>query len=196
MTLNRIMRGDRVRRGVLALAASGALLVCLVSCGGGGGATATATTVSEKDADAEVLNEVLARQLGAAATYNRVLAGLSGRDVALARKFGAQEQEHADAIVAALRGLGAAAEEEPERIEAGGPRTRAERLELLYVLESATIAFELGAIAKLAAPSPRSLLGSIVANQAQHLTLLRRALGAKPLETLPSAFENGTTPAP
>ena len=36
----------------------------------------------------------------------------------------------------------------------------------------------------------------MAANQAQHLVLLRRALGAKPLETIPSAFETGETPAP
>jgi Ferritin-like domain len=191
-----------VRRALLVLAAAAALTAGLASCGGGGGTTVTSgkdaasTVASETEADAEVLNEVLGRQMAAASAYERIVPGLRGRDRAVARKFGAQEQEHVDAIVAALRDLGAAAEPRPETIDASAPKTRAERLEFLYVLESATINFELSAISKLTAPSPRVLLGSIVANQAQHLVLLRHALGAKPLETVPSAFENGKAPAP
>jgi hypothetical protein len=34
------------------------------------------------------------------------------------------------------------------------------------------------------------------ANQAQHLVLLRRELGAKPLQAVPEPFEDGETPAP
>ena len=63
-------------------------------------------------------------------------------------------------------------------------------------MESATIDEELSAIAKLEAPRPRSLLASTVANQAQHLTLLRQALGAGPLASVPVPFENGTAPPP
>ena len=44
-------------------------------------------------------------------------------------------------------------------------------------------------------PGRASLLGSIAANQAQHLVLLRRALGADAAESIPEAFEDGTTPA-
>ena len=40
------------------------------------------------------------------------------------------------------------------------------------------------------------LLASTMANQAQHLVWLRRALGAKPLETFPEAFEDGSVAAP
>jgi hypothetical protein len=188
------MRGVRARRALAALAAAGALAAGLGACGGGGGGTATAAT--EKAADAAVMNEVLARQSAAVQAFEKVIPGLRGRDRALAAKFRAQEQEHVDAVVKALRGLGAAAEPPPETIDASAPRSRAERLEFLYTMESATIDFELGAISKLSAPWPPALLGSIVADQAQHLTLLRRSLGAKPLETVPSAFENGTAPAP
>ncbi|MBN9623753.1 MAG: hypothetical protein J0H06_12510, partial [Actinobacteria bacterium] len=71
-----------------------------------------------------------------------------------------------------------------------------ERLVFLYEVESATIDEELSAISKLAAGWPRSLLASTVANQAQHLTLLRRALGAGPLASIPVPFENGTAVPP
>jgi rubrerythrin len=194
MALNRIMRGAPLRRGLVALVVAGSLAVGLGACGGGGGGTATAAT--EKAADGELMNEVLARQTAAAKAYEQILPGLRGRDLALARKFLAQEQEHTDAVVKALRGLRAAAEPPPETIDANAPKSRAERLEFLYAMESATLDFELSAISKLSNPWPRSLLGSILANQAQHLALLRRALGAKPLATVPDAFENGTAPAP
>jgi hypothetical protein len=63
-------------------------------------------------------------------------------------------------------------------------------------MESATIDEELSAIAELEAAWPRSLLASTVANQAQHLTLLRQALGAGPLASVPVPFENGTAEPP
>ena len=38
--------------------------------------------------------------------------------------------------------------------------------------------------------------GSIAANQAQHLVVLRRLLGAGVAESIPGAFEDGTAPPP
>ena len=63
-------------------------------------------------------------------------------------------------------------------------------------VESATIDEELSAISKLEAAWPRSLLASTVADQAQHLTLLRQALGVGPLDSVPAPFENGTASPP
>jgi hypothetical protein len=95
-----------------------------------------------------------------------------------------------------MRGLKSSAEPNEESIEVGGLRTDRERLEFLYEVESATIDEELSAISRLEAPWPRSLIGSTVANQAQHLTLLRQALGAGPLAAVPEPFENGTAAPP
>ncbi len=194
-----------MRRGgflsLLALAA--ALAALLAGCGASGssdsseGSTTTATTVvSDKAADAEVLNQVLARELAAIDAYERVLPRLRGADLALAQQFRSQEQEHVDAVLKALRGLGAKAEPEEEEIERSGLKSRDDVLEFLYEVESASIDQGLFATANLIAPWPRKLVGSIVANQAQHLVLLRRALGAPPLALVPEGFENGTAPAP
>jgi hypothetical protein len=193
MATNRIMRGGATLRGLALLAVAALLAVSAVGCGGGGGTT---TSVPDKEADGEVLNEILARQMAAVAAYEGSLPALRGRDLAIAREFRAQEQEHVDAIVKALRGLGGEAEPEPEELEAEGLKKRQDHLRFLYEVESATIDSELSAISKLTAPWPRALLASIVADQAQHLVLLRRALGARPLATVPDAFEDGTTPAP
>jgi hypothetical protein len=193
MTPNRIMRAAAVRRALLVGLAIGACAVALVACGGGAD---TASSESERAADAEVLNEILARQTAAVAAYDQSLHALGGHSLALARVFRVQEQEHVDAILKALRALGEAAEPPAETIEATGLKTEADYLRFLYELESATIEAELSAIAKLTSPSPRSMLATTVANQAQHLVLLRRSLGVKSVETVPRAFEDGATPAP
>jgi hypothetical protein len=170
-----------------------ALALVAAGCGGDG---TTTTAVPDKAADAETLNNVLARQLAAVRAYDRTLPLLRGPARARAREFRAAEQEHTNAIVKALRGLGEPAEPEEEEIESEGLKTQAEALAFLYEVESVSVAYALRAISHLTAAWPRALLGSIAANQAQHLVLLRRALGADAAESIPGAFEDGTSPAP
>jgi rubrerythrin len=170
------------------------LALGLAACGSDGGETTTA--VPDKAGDAEILNNVLARELAAVRAYERTLPLLRGRHLAAAREFRAHEQEHVDAVVKALRGLGEPADPAEEEIESEGLRTQADALEFLYEVESVSVAGNLRAISHLTAPWPRSLLGSIAANQAQHLVLLRRALAADDAESIPGAFEDGTAPAP
>jgi hypothetical protein len=204
--------GGKARRGLGAASAIVLLLVALAGCGGGGSGTApaatatsttgTATDVStptqsrEESADAALLDKVLARQEAAVAAFGEVGSALPPRLARMAAYFRAQEQEHVDAVLKALRGLGSPAEPSPEPLDASGLKGDRERLVFLYEVESATIDEELSAISKLEAPWPRSLLASTVADQAQHLTLLRRALGAGPLAQVPVPFENGTVPPP
>jgi hypothetical protein len=192
MVPNRIMRGGAVRGAPVLLAAALALALALGSCGGG----SSPSEEDEKSADAAILNEVLGRQMSAVVADDAALRGLRGPDLAAARRFRAQEQEHIDAVVKELRGLGAESEPRPETIEPEAMKTPADHLRFLYEVENGTIDRELTAISELAEPWPRGLLTTTVANQAQHLVLLRRALGVKPLETIPEPFEDGTTPAP
>ena len=187
------MPAAAVRRALLFGLAFSACALALVACGGRGDTPSSAT---DKAVDAEVLNEILARQTAAVAVYDESLAGLGGRSLALARVFRAQEQEHVDAVLKALRGLKSPAEPSPEPVDTSGLKSERERLVFIYETESATIDEELSAISKLEAAWPRSLLASTVANQAQHLTLLRQALGEGPLASVPVPFENGTAAAP
>lgn len=191
MAPNRIMRGSILRRALL-VAVSVALLAAALSACGSGGSSST----SDKERDVTVLNEILGRQLAAVEAYERVLPHLRGGDRGAAEQFRAQEQEHADATTKTLRGIGGEADPAEETIEASDLKTRAENLEFLYAMESATLDAELSAVGKLTIDWPRPLVASMAANQAQRLVLLRRALGASPLATVPSAFETGETPAP
>jgi Ferritin-like domain len=190
------MRRPAMRRAAYLIALVVLLATGLTACGGGSSSGGSSTAAEAKEADVEALNEILGRQQAAVKAYEAVLPALKGGDRALAEKLHAQEQEHVDGVVKALRGLGGEADPPSEAIEPDELKTAAENLEFLYSLENGTIAAEQDAISKLVEPWPRTLLAEIVANQAQHLALLRRALGVKPLETIPFPFENGTNPSP
>ncbi|HVT00029.1 MAG TPA: ferritin-like domain-containing protein [Solirubrobacterales bacterium] len=197
MAPNRITPGGATLTALLLVAA------LLAGCGGGGssaeaGATATTDThaAPERSADAALLDRVLARQEAAVGAYAEVIPALPPHLARTAAYFRAQEQEHVDAVLKAMRGLQSPAEPTPEQLEPGELKSDRERLEFLYEVESATIDEELSAISKLEAGWPRSLLASTVADQAQHLTLLRRALGAGVLASVPVPFEDGTFPPP
>jgi hypothetical protein len=192
MPPNRIMRGRAVRRALLLTVAAGLIAGTMAACGGSGGSSGG----GEKERDARVLNEVLGRQLAAVAAYDEVLTHLHGSDLAAARQFRAQEQEHVDATTKTLRGIGGEADPPAETIEASDLKTRADSLGFLYEMESATLDAELSAVGKLSIDWPRPLIASMAANQAQHLVLLRQALGAELPEMAPSAFETGELPVP
>jgi hypothetical protein len=185
------MRGGAVRRGFLLCLLVVGLVVGLSACGSDDGGSTT-----DKPGDVRVVNELLARQLAAVEVYELVTQVLHGEDLAAARTFLAQEQEHVDATTKTLRGLDAEADPPQETIDVGRLGSRDEAIELLYEMESATIDAELHAVAQLTIAWPRPLVASMAANQAQRLVLIRRALGAGPLESIPEAFETGETAAP
>lgn len=190
MATNRIMRGRRVRRalafGTLALA----LAAGLSACGVGSGST------TDRKGDLAVWNEVLARQLAAVDAYGEALPLLRGAELATARRFRGQEQEHVDATTKTIRSLEGEADPPAETVEAGELKSAADAWHFLYELESATIDLELSAVAKLTIAWPRPLAAAMAANQAQRLVLIRRALGAGRTELVPNAFETGETAAP
>ncbi|HEX5984184.1 MAG TPA: hypothetical protein VFY69_08265 [Solirubrobacterales bacterium] len=191
MAPNRIMRGPAMRRALLLGIVFAVFGGALVGCGGDGDDSAV-----DKAADVRVLNEILARKLAAVEAYGQVLPALRGSDLAGAEEFRAQEQEQVNAVTKTLRGLDGEADPPGETIEVGEPETRRDALELLYEMESATIDAELNAVGKLTIGWPRPLIASMAANQAQRLVLIRRALGAEPLEAIPDAFETGEAAAP
>jgi hypothetical protein len=185
------MRGRAVHRAFLLGAAVAALAIALFGCGGGGGDSTT-----DKDADVGVLNEILGRQMAAVEAYGQVLPALRDADLTLARHFRAQEQEHVNETMKTLRGLDGEADPREEAIEAPEAKTPADVFEFLYELESATLDAELNAVRELTIPWPRPVIAQMAANQAQRLVLIRRALGADWLESVPEAFETGDIAAP
>ena len=91
----------------------------------------------------------------------------------VARRFRDQEQEHADALIAALRQLGGRPPPPPRPSQVAGLESLRTREQVL----SFAVGLELKAVAAY-----------YEAQQGQHLVVLRQALGRDPL---PSAFVTG-----
>ena len=170
----------------------------LRACGGGGGGARHGE--SDKAADAEILNDVLARELATVGAYDRTCSlprrGGPRQRPRIPRPGTGTRRRDRQSAARPRQGEGRKAEEAKRSTTARASKTQADDfLAFLYEVESVSIAGDLRAISHLTAPWPRSLLGSIAANQAQHLVLLRQALGADAAESIPGAFEDGTTAA-
>jgi bacterioferritin (cytochrome b1) len=176
---------------MFALGVASLLVLCGCASKGGGSASE-----GEKAADVEVLNTALSQELTAIEAYGRGLPLLHGEALAVARRFRVQEQEHADAVTKAIRGLGGKSDGEANPLDYSGLKTRADFLALAYKEENALIAFYMNAIPKLETSAPGSLLATIVANESEHLVVIRQALGARPTELVPDAFETGDSAPP
>lgn len=190
------IRGRR-RRGFGRAAALllGLLAVGLLAaaCGKSGNG---AETNPEKGSDAAILNASLVRELTLLDAYTHGRPQLSGSLGAVARRFRAQQQEYVSALTKTLRGLGGDVEAEPEELDLARVRDRAELLELLYALESAALAAYVDEAPRLFTSAPRTLDASLAAGHAQHLVVLRQAMGADPAASVPEAFDGGEVPPP
>jgi hypothetical protein len=169
------------------------LAVAVSGCGRGGGGAATD---SDKAADVEVLDTVLSQELTTVAAYEQALVLLRGGTFAVAGSLRGQDQAHLDAITKAIRGVGGETEAEAGELESPGPKSREEALLLAYEEENAALSEALDAAPHLNTPAPRTLAASLAASHAQHLTVLRRLLGANLAASVPEAFETGDVPAP
>jgi Ferritin-like domain len=194
------MAGNRITFFLVAAAT-----LAIAGCGGGGGGASggggAAARQSEREADGALVDTAIAREMAIVDAYDHGLSLPGGADTALLRRFRAQDQEHVDALLKTIRGLGGQVDPvkvagEREALDFRGVKTRAAFLALAYELESKGVVGDLDEVARLSAAWPRSILASIATDQAQHLVLLRQALGATPLTSVPAPFETGTTPAP
>lgn len=96
------------------------------------------------------------------------------------RSFREHEAEHALAVAQAMRDLGAAP---PAPAAAAVPRIRSRHgaVEFLTGIENASLAGYLGAIERISSGDLRATLGAALAVDAEHVTELVMAVGARPL---------------
>jgi hypothetical protein len=189
---------ERRRGGSRAVARlSLALVVVAVALSGCGGSDSGSSLEAEKAADAERLNALLARELTLVRAYGPALRLTRGGTLALVARLRGQDQAHADAIVKAIRGVGGEMEAEAEPLELEPPpATRAEALLLVYEAENTALSEDFHIVPDMETGGARGLAGALATNHAQHLVLLRRALGAPAGALIPGAFETGDTPPP
>jgi rubrerythrin len=170
-----------------------------------GGAVVAATTVpfllgarnamAQAEGDAAILEAAIGLEQTAVFAYKAAAdSGKLGKATAVATLFAKQEQEHADALIQALEGLGGKAPAKPKGVEdveglakaAGGDAT--DILNYAVEIETMAVGAYYDAHGKLKTPELLSAGASIMANEAQHLVVLRQALKKNPS---PDAFVTG-----
>lgn len=167
-------RGFGRAAALLAAALIAALAIVAGGCGSSGHG---ARTDPEKGADAAILNAALTRELTLQEIYARGRAILRGPHRGLARQLLAEEQEYADAVTKAIRGLGGDVEAEAEEIDLSGIEGQAAFLALAAEMENATIEFYVDKAAQLNTPAPRTLDAWLAAGHGQHLAKLPAGRG-------------------
>jgi hypothetical protein len=179
-------------RVVVCVAALTAALLA-AGCGDSGGET---SAEREKAADAEILDSLLGQELTLVRAYGPGMRLARGPLLAFLLRLRGQDQAHLDALTKAMKGVGGQVEAEPEALEPPGPADRAEALTLVYAEETAALDAALDAAPRLQTFAPRALAAGLAASHAQHLVVLRQALGSPRAASIPQSFESGEEPPP
>ncbi len=178
--------------GVSGVGLAGSSAALLGACGGGG---AAADVDDDTQGDIDLLNGALELELEAVAAYTQGAELLSGEALDFGKQFAAQEQEHADALEVVIEDLGGtpagakSAEEYATELSFDELKSADDVLELAVEIENEAIAAYNKAVAALSQPDLRRTVYAIVANEAQHLSVLYAELGEPPV---PDAFVTGT----
>jgi hypothetical protein len=135
-----------------------------------------------------VLNRVLVLERRAIAAYEAAIPLLSGPDKVVATVCLKQDLLHAGRLIALIAALGGSAAAQAESYKLGRPRTSRQLVALLHKVEQDQVAGYLEAVTQVPAGHLRAGLGSVLANDAQHVALIRGALGEPPV---PSPFPSG-----
>lgn len=180
--------GPRSRRGFLL--ASGAVAVGLYGCGDGDEpATDEVPNIAR---DSAVLGPVLDQEYAAIVAYRTIDAALTGGAARIAARFRAQEEQHAERLVAAVERLGQTAPDPlPEdEYRRGFPDLRSadDALAFAVDIERTAIASYLAASAKLSTAALRAEIAAIVTAEAEQLSVLLLERGLPPL---PEPFVGG-----
>ncbi len=176
---------------LLRVAGAGAIgaAASIAGCGSHKSAvTATSTTTETPGPDVPILNGVLELEHMAVSAYTAGLPLLSGAVHMAGQRFLIQELSHAGEIEGLVRQAGGKPLKAKASYDFGRPSTALDVLWLLHGLEQAQVAAYVNAIPRLSTPAVRAAASAILANDAQHLSILRYTLGRNPI---PSAFVNG-----
>ena len=183
-------RGFLRRAGAVAVPALGAF--ALGGCGGDEepvrdeGAllgTVPATVAESEGGDVALLNSALAAEHLAIAAYTAAMPLLEGLARDSARRFLAQERQHAARLRELIAGLGATAAEPLPSYDFDPPGNQAETLRLLQHVERKAIVVYGGVVPRLADPLLRATAASIATTEAEHVAALRMRLALWPAPT-------------
>ncbi|MDP8968542.1 MAG: ferritin-like domain-containing protein [Actinomycetota bacterium] len=155
---------------------------------------------AQASGDAAILEQAINLEQIAVLAYDTALAGalLSPAVRRSVRRFRGHEQQHGEALTTALTDLGGIAPAPPkgladvDEVVEGlrDVRTQAEMASFAIELETAAIAAYYDAQPRFVEARLLQMGASIMANEGQHLVVLRTLAGRDPV---PFAFETGTT---
>jgi Ferritin-like domain len=156
------------------------------------------TAFAETESDGAILQGLIDLERVAVVAYDRAIDSglLSPAMLRRARRFREHERQHADALTTALTDLGGASPEpakrsgEADKVVTGlaDADSQADVVNFAIELETAAVAAYHDAHAKLVEAKLLQTGVSIMANEGQHLAVLRAALGE---DAVPNAFETG-----
>jgi rubrerythrin len=179
------------RSGVI-VGAAGAPAMLLAACGDSDATPDIVTGPDESDqADVEILNGALDLELQAVAAYKIGAGRLRGSMLDFAKTLLEQEQEHADALAAAIEDAGGTPNRAKSSYDFPTLRDQTAVLRFAVTLENTAIAAYIDALPKLSQGELRATAAGIITNEAEHLAVLLDALGMNPA---PSAFVTGKAP--
>ena len=136
----------------------------------------------------EVFRGLLALERRSVAIYERLArSDLGGRAGAAAKLFAGQERRHVEALSLALRTMGAFPPPEPPQAQGPGGQRR-ELIRFAVELEMECIRAYYEAHVTLQTPARLATAAGVIANDAQHLAVLRQLLDREPS---PVAFVTG-----
>jgi hypothetical protein len=177
------------RRGLLRAAGAGLAGLLVAGCG------TTQTLKAQVDnsaavlgTDVDLLNQLLHLEQVAIAAYEAGTPLLPPAAVKAGQLFLNDELYHAGALAGWITAAGGEPITPPPSYDLGHPRTSQQVLAMLHEIEQAQITAYLAALPRLAPSMVQQSVASILANDAQHVAVVRAALGQP---AVPSAFVTG-----
>jgi rubrerythrin len=164
-------------------------LVGLAACGkSSNGPSIRELPAAAKSVDVMLLNQALDLEHEAIAAYTAGIPLLDGRAKKAAQLFLTQELSHAGEMHGLVRQAGGRPNKPKASYDLGRPSSAVDVLHLLHDLERRELHLYLGAITRLSPGTVRAAVAAVLANDAQHVSMLRSVLGLAPL---PSPFVTG-----
>jgi hypothetical protein len=176
------------RRGLLLAAGTGLAGALLAGCGGESIKQQVDNSQPALTNDVDLLNHLLHLEHTAIAAYTAGIPLLDQPTAKAGQLFLNDEISHAGDVAGLVREAGGKPIKPAPSYEFGHPRTSEEVLMLLHAVENAQIAGYLYAVQQLEPGVVKQQVASILANDAQHVAVVRAALGQS---AIPSAFVNG-----
>jgi len=178
-------RTDRAtsRRALLQAGGAAAAAIALGGCGGADSTKGPLRRLAApaRRADVEILNRALDLEYRTVAAYTAGIPLLSGSAAHAAEQFLGQELSHAGELYGLVKEAHGKPHDQQQSYPIDHPRNAGEVLALLHELERAQIAAYLGWIPELTPGPVRAAIASILANDAQHLAIIRGVSGEQPL---------------